>query len=304
MLLLSHFQIKYRETRRSISLLAAVGAVQLTVRLFMLAGSAPSFAAADNPISHETSVLTRILTFLHLPVFNIWLLLWPARLSFDWSMDAVSPIRQWRDTRNVASFIFYASLALLAVKIVHRSKQSIINGRWRLAVAGLSLMIVPFLPASNIFFYVGFVIAERVLYVPSMGFCLLLGSGLDHLSTTLTSGAALHCGRTTNRRPLHLQSLLYRVLQVMTAVTLLLWSLRTIQRNVDWRTDEQLYRSGIAINPAKGNWSVFFWGIQSTHFLSVRPFIGSGRCLYFLPGKRKTTKKKMIKSNFTNNFGR
>ena len=42
----------------------------------------------------------------------------------------------------------------------------------------LSLMILPFLPASNLFFPVGFVLAERVLYIPSMGFCLLVALGM------------------------------------------------------------------------------------------------------------------------------
>jgi len=41
----------------------------------------------------------------------------------------------------------------------------------------LAMMILPFLPASNLFFPVGFVIAERVLYAPSMGFCMLIGYG-------------------------------------------------------------------------------------------------------------------------------
>lgn len=38
-------------------------------------------------------------------------------------------------------------------------------------------MVFPFLPASNLFFPVGFVIAERILYIPSMGFCLLVAYG-------------------------------------------------------------------------------------------------------------------------------
>ena len=36
-------------------------------------------------------------------------------------------------------------------------------------------MSLPFIPASNLFFPVGFVVAERVLYVLSMGFCILDG---------------------------------------------------------------------------------------------------------------------------------
>jgi hypothetical protein len=43
-------------------------------------------------------------------------------------------------------------------------------------------VVIPFLPATNMFFRVGFVIAERVLYLPSAGFCLLVIVGLRQLS--------------------------------------------------------------------------------------------------------------------------
>lgn len=42
---------------------------------------------------------------------------------------------------------------------------------------GLLLLVIPFLPASNLI-YVGFVVAERVLYIPSMGFCVLVAQGV------------------------------------------------------------------------------------------------------------------------------
>uniref|UniRef100_A0A673ZUF1 Transmembrane O-mannosyltransferase targeting cadherins 3 n=1 Tax=Salmo trutta TaxID=8032 RepID=A0A673ZUF1_SALTR len=46
-----------------------------------------------------------------------------------------------------------------------------------LHMSSLSLIVLPFIPASNLFFPVGFVVAERVLYVPSMGFCVLVAHG-------------------------------------------------------------------------------------------------------------------------------
>jgi len=48
-------------------------------------------------------------------------------------------------------------------------------------IQSLALMVFPFIPASNLFFPVGFVVAERVLYAPSMGFCLLVAVGLHLL---------------------------------------------------------------------------------------------------------------------------
>lgn len=43
------------------------------------------------------------------------------------------------------------------------------------------LMTMPFIPATNLLFPVGFVVAERVLYLPSMGFCLLVAMGIKKI---------------------------------------------------------------------------------------------------------------------------
>ena len=56
------------------------------------------------------------------------------------------------------------------------------NSYKRATVIGLSMLLLPFLPASNLFFPVGFVVAERILYMPSMGFCLLVGIGFGKLT--------------------------------------------------------------------------------------------------------------------------
>lgn len=44
----------------------------------------------------------------------------------------------------------------------------------RILTFGLVLLVIPFLPASNLFFRVGFVVAERVLYLSTAGYCLIL----------------------------------------------------------------------------------------------------------------------------------
>jgi len=46
---------------------------------------------------------------------------------------------------------------------------------WRRTVVTCFIwMLVPFMMSSNLFVYVGFVVADRTLYLPSFGFCLLL----------------------------------------------------------------------------------------------------------------------------------
>ncbi|GBP04359.1 Transmembrane and TPR repeat-containing protein CG4341, partial [Eumeta japonica] len=99
----------------------------------------------------------------------------------------------------------------------------------------VALMAFPFVPASNAFFYVGFVVAERVLYAPSAGFCLLVGLGAG----ALTRGWRL---RETRARLFACSLLL--LLAAMCG--------RTLRRNLDWRNEETLFRSALHINPPKG----------------------------------------------------
>ena len=44
----------------------------------------------------------------------------------------------------------------------------------------LLVQVAPYFPASNVLFYVGTFIGERLLYFPSVGYCILLAGLLTH----------------------------------------------------------------------------------------------------------------------------
>jgi hypothetical protein len=102
-------------------------------------------------------------------------------------------------------------------------------------ILSLSLVVFPFIPATNLFFYVGFVIAERVLYIPSMGFCLLVAYGASCLYKKYS--------RDLVKKRCILGSI---------GLLLLMFSGRTVFRNRVWQSEENLYSSGLTTNPAKG----------------------------------------------------
>ena len=52
------------------------------------------------------------------------------------------------------------------INITHIYINSLQGREGPAVVLGVVLMVLPFLPASNLFFTVGFVIAERILYIP------------------------------------------------------------------------------------------------------------------------------------------
>ncbi|XP_057367403.1 protein O-mannosyl-transferase TMTC2-like [Daphnia carinata] len=188
----------------------------------------PQFAKADNPTAASPSWTTRTLTFLYLPAFHFGLLVYPRWLSFDWSMDAIQPITCVNDIRNLATLIFYAILVTAVRKTVKQHSEN--KTQKILAALAIIITTIPFLPATNMFAYVGFVAAERILYLPSVGFCLLVGIGMQKLLV-----------QQSNRT----------VIYVSVLIVLLAWGRRTMQRNNDWIDEEHLYRSGIEINPPK-----------------------------------------------------
>ena len=55
----------------------------------------------------------------------------------------------------------------------------------RFNVLAMALLVIPFLPASNLLIRVGFVLAERVLYIPSMGYCMLVGLAYEMVEQRL-----------------------------------------------------------------------------------------------------------------------
>ncbi|CAL1568597.1 unnamed protein product [Knipowitschia caucasica] len=120
-------------------------------------------------------------------------------------------------------------------RLPHYPQRTSLPSTENVVVFSLGIISLSFLPATNLFFYVGFVIAERVLYIPSIGFCLLVATGTRSLYIKLR--------RTKGNNKV--------LVFCLCSVLLLLNGLKTVQRNRDWSSEERLYMSGISVNPAK-----------------------------------------------------
>lgn len=77
------------------------------------------------------------------------------------------------------------------------------------------------------------------MYLPSVGYCLLIGLGVGKLMDT--NRASLRSQRKRN----------FTVI-LCVCLTVMMYSFKTINRNGDWRDEESLYRSAITVNPPKG----------------------------------------------------
>ncbi len=163
------------------SLMVAAGGVILRQRLAMQEGGQPAFTAHNNPAAFAADAPSRYRTYWHYYALNLQLLVWPFPLCCDWSMGAVPLVDSWQDPRNLGSLAVLLLLMLWACLAISACRQRWAFAPQRVAALGGGIMLATFLPASNALFPVGFTVAERVLYMPSMGASLVFAGLLAHL---------------------------------------------------------------------------------------------------------------------------
>ncbi|KAM5311528.1 protein O-mannosyl-transferase TMTC4 isoform 4-T4 [Glossophaga mutica] len=155
---------------------------------------------------------------------NAWLLLCPWWLCFDWSMGCIPLIKSVGDWRVIA----LAALWFCLIGLICQALCSEDSHKRRVLTLGLGFLIIPFLPASNLFFRVGFVVAERVLYLPSAGYCILLTFGFGALS------------KHTKRK---------KLITALVLGILFINMLRCMIRSSEWRNEEKLFQSALSVCP-------------------------------------------------------
>lgn len=109
-------QASYKFARRMFSVLVSM-TIFLLARIALLQGSLPRFSQQDNPAAFHPSFQARVLTFLYLSSFNLWLLICPSQLSHDWQMGSIPLILSLKDARNILTFFTISAIICLVYKI-------------------------------------------------------------------------------------------------------------------------------------------------------------------------------------------
>lgn len=174
----------WRRARVRLPLLVASTVLSFMLRYRHTGGTELNMSPQDNPISFESSRWVRMLSYSFLHGVYTRLLWWPQFLCYDYSMDAIPMLRSATDCRLMLPLAAYVGAAAALTSALRASAHI-----RRASLVSLAMLVVPFVPASNVFFPVGTVIGERLLYIPSAGFCLAivvcLHAGHTALSPTL-----------------------------------------------------------------------------------------------------------------------
>jgi tetratricopeptide (TPR) repeat protein len=192
----------------------------LLARAKVLAASpAASIPFTDNPIA-GANFWTGRFTAIKVMAHCLGLTIWPANLSTDYSYPqipiATGSLQDW------LALAFMLAAAAVVCLLYRRSPNTFF-------FAGFAFLA--FLPASNLLFPIGTIMAERLLYLPSVGLMACLGLAVY----------ALPFGSATVSRRFAAPAILCLLAIAFTG--------RTWARNADWRDDITLARSAVEASP-------------------------------------------------------
>ncbi len=169
----------------------------------------------DNPISGAGFFAGRLAAIGVIGKY-LWLLLWPVNLSADYSYRQLSLVG-WYQWISVAAVLGLLALAA----ICHRRSKT---GFFLLGFSGLAL-----LPVANLAVVTGTIMAERLLYLPSVGFAAAVALGTYRLAERF------------RLRPV-------AAVAALSAIGLA-YGARTYQRNPDWRNNVTLFTQAAETSP-------------------------------------------------------
>jgi protein O-mannosyl-transferase len=191
----------------------AVLALYLIIRFSVLGGIATGARDwALNPLQF-------LLTTLHL-MLSYWLkLVWPFQLN---AYYVFSPVRSLTDPRAITAIVFVLGAVAGLIYFIRRAPLPAFAALW---------VCITLLPALDIYAVGRNVFAERYLYLPSIGFCLLL---------TVAAARLIHLAPEKLRKPAAITLLVVAVAS---------FAFATIQRNPDWKDDKTLFAQTLSQSP-------------------------------------------------------
>jgi hypothetical protein len=202
----------------------------------------------DNPLVEVEDLGARTATALRIFGRAVALSLLPLHLSPDYSFPGVAV--GWRPlTLTIVSGLMLLVLLGVVIATAVRAVRGKASSRERLAALGVAWFLLTFLPVSNLLVLNGTLFGERLLYLPSIGVCLVLGIALER-------AAIWYEHRRMQRPETSVSRIISPRLWGFVGVAVLLGWCWTAQR--PWRSEQAFFEQVIQVVPrsAKGHYGL------------------------------------------------
>ena len=207
----------------------------------------------ENHISLVEDFQTRALSYAQMHFWYIFKLVYPRYLCFDYGYSCIPLVRGILDWRNLLPLLTFSTVLWTIIRAFLRARVALL--------VGSAVLLLPLLPAVNVLFPVGTLLAERLLFVPSMGFCIIIADFLTVDSRsfwTSTSQELLYpivtfvmssSNDANGKRTKYASTLGTKLPYIFIAPIVGVWSVWVIRRNVDWSSETKLYASALKVCP-------------------------------------------------------
>ena len=176
------------------------------------------------------------------------LLVWPARLSFDYSYNAIPlfgwKLSGWEDWKAVFALIACSAAAVAAIFAWRRNKS---------VFFGIAFFFIALAPASNLVILIGSIMGERFLYLPSVGFAVIVVWAFYAIRERLRAKT-----RQAESLSHHTSGVVF---STAVGVILIAFAVRTYDRNLDWQDQQRFWRS--AVEAAPGSYKAHIGAISN-----------------------------------------
>jgi protein O-mannosyl-transferase len=215
-------------------------------RMYINGETKPDFIVDQNPAGFAADRFTRIFSVNWVYCLYVWDYLWPAALCPDWSGRSIDLLASASDIRVMGVLALWAfigwciyQLLFLDLRTKDQTQASPSSGllldasqKQQALISFWSFVACPFLLSSNLLVVVGLMKADRVIYLPLAGLCMLQAWMLDCLQ----------------RHP-QLSSRTKSLVQLAVLIQIGALCAKTHERNVAWSTSELLWQEAYRVNP-------------------------------------------------------
>ncbi|MBI4524820.1 MAG: tetratricopeptide repeat protein, partial [Deltaproteobacteria bacterium] len=211
----------------------------------------PPVGFIENPLAYAEGY-SRVLTALKVAGKYLWLFIWPASLSADYSYNSIPIAGSILEPGVFLALVGWGGLLCLAFYSFFRGE--------RRAAFCVGFTAVTFLPVANLIVPIGTIMGERLFYLPSAGLCLLAGLTQDYLPRSATAKSRLRerGARSGGKAGVGFLSTAMRPVGIaILALVCVSFTVRTFLRNRDWANDETLFQKDIQAFPENAKLNFF-----------------------------------------------
>jgi len=234
----------------------------VALRKWLNGESSPDFIYDQNPAGFAEDRLTRVFSTGWVHALYVRDMIFPAYLCPDWSGRSIQLIDDIADPRA----IFVVLLWILAVACV----QSLFRGlpshatalevevRRIILMAFFAFMFLPFLLSSNLLVVVGLMKADRVIYLPLFGFCIMealliktIFCSLEPVEEDQVTESSIDDNSNDKESPKQKPAAKLRVNWLGNLLVILqlgIFAVKLHERNIAWSSPELLWISAFNVN--------------------------------------------------------